>query len=104
MVIERLQPGSTIGLFDSIKNVTVKLKDRVIQLGDDANTWRKIAIISDSREIDRVNIIGNCQLTVTPRCLMDRKQVMQWLPWEIETANCTKDCFWQGQYNESTFS
>ena len=44
MVLERLQPGSTIGVFDPIKKVqlktfkqaskkiTVKLKDRVIQL------------------------------------------------------------------------
>ena len=47
-----------------------------MQLGEDANIWRKIAIISDSREVDRDDIIANCELTVTPRCLMDRKQTL----------------------------
>ena len=58
------------------KKVTVKLEDRVIQLGEGANIWRKIALISDSCEVDHDIIISNSELTVTLRCLMKRKQTL----------------------------
>ena len=52
----------------------VKLKECEIQLGNDANLWRKIAIISASREIDYNNSIGKHELSVTPLSLMDAKR------------------------------
>ena len=52
----------------------VKFKEREIQLGDYANLWRKIAIISASREIDYNDMIGKHELSVTPLSLMDAKR------------------------------
>ena len=78
---EMLQPASTVGVFDPIKKVKlktfkscnaktkVKLKDRTIQLSEDANLWRRWAIISSSRDVDGDTIMGNFELTITPRSL-----------------------------------
>ena len=86
IIEERLRPGSAVKAFESVKkvqlktfkrssmNTTLKTNDREIQLGDDASIWRKIAIISASREIDRHSIIGDNELSVTPRSLMDSKR------------------------------
>ena len=71
MIQDRLQPNSKIGIFDAVKELqlnlskcdkktTVKLKDRIVQLG--ASIWRRLAIVSKSREINLDEI------------LVDRKQ------------------------------
>ena len=64
MIHERMNKENPINVFEPVKKVMlkkfkkegrtnkVKFKEREIQLGDDANLWRKIAIISASREID----------------------------------------------------
>ena len=68
MIKERLQKDSILPVFSSIKKVMIKtfkrgrskkriqLQDRVIQLSDDANLWRKIALISSSREFDNITM------------------------------------------------
>ena len=80
MVKERLQPDSTVGIFARVKKQQLncfkkhlrktpdKMKDRIVQLGDDANIWRKMGVISKSREIDCSKIISNHELTITPCC------------------------------------
>ena len=86
MIEERLKPNSVVKVFDPVKKLLlntlkkasktnhIKLKDREIRLGDDANIWRKIAIVSNSRDIDYNDIIGNYELSVTPQSLMDAKR------------------------------
>ena len=86
MIKERLQPDSVARIFAPVKKLQLncfnknfrktpaKLKDPVVQLGGDANIWRKMAIISKSREIDCNKIISNHELIITPPCLMDRKR------------------------------
>ena len=54
----------------------LKLKDRTIQLGEDANLWRRWALISSVRDIDADEVMGNCELTVTPCSLMQRDQTL----------------------------
>ena len=83
---ERLQPASTVGVFDPIKkvklktfrscNAKVKLKDRTIQLSEDSNLWRKWTIISSSRDMDGDTIMGNFELTITPQSLMPRDKTL----------------------------
>ena len=77
MIKERLQKDSILPVFSSIKKVMIKtfkrgrskkriqLQDRVIQLPDDANLWRKIALIPSSREFDYDNIIGHSRNLMT---------------------------------------
>lgn len=84
MIKERLQPHSIVRIFAPVKRLQlnffqkylrktlVKLRDHIVQLGDDANFWRKVAIISKSREIDCNKIVRNYEVTITPRCLTDR--------------------------------
>ena len=79
-----MQPDSTVGIFAPVKKLQlncfkkhlgkkpVKLKDRIVQLGDDANICRKMAITSKSMEIDCNNIIINHELTTTLYCLIER--------------------------------
>ena len=62
MIKERFLSESTS--FDPVKKLELKvcktaakknkvsMPDRVLQMSDDANLWRKIAIISSSRAID----------------------------------------------------
>ena len=74
IIQERLQPD-TVGIFtQTVKKLQLncfkkqlcklpdKLKGRIAQLGDDANIWRKMAVISKSREIDCTKIISNHEL------------------------------------------
>ena len=70
MIKERLHPESTTKVFDPVKKFLlnvfknaakknkVKMPDRVLQLSDDANLWRKIAIISAARQIDHRDVVG----------------------------------------------
>ena len=88
MIKERLQPDSTVGIFAPVRKlqlngfkkhlrkVPVKLKDRIVQLGDDANICRKIGTISKSMETDCNKIISNHKLTITPRCLVNRTRFL----------------------------
>ena len=46
-----------------LSKTAVKMKDCIVQLWDEANVWRKMAIVSKSWEID---------CTTASRCLMDR--------------------------------
>ena len=85
---ERLRTDSTVGIFDPTNKVKlktfkscnaktkVKLKDRTIQLSVDANLWRRWAIISSSRVVDGYTIMGNFELTITPRSLMRRDKTL----------------------------
>ena len=82
---------STVGISAPVKNLQlncfkkllritpVELKDCIVQLGDDANIWRKMVIIPRSREIDCNKIISNHELLL--------QHVSQW----IERALCTVD-------------
>ena len=84
MIKERFLSESTIKPFDPVKKLQLKvcktaakknkvnMPDRVLQLSDDANLWRKIPIISSSRAFD-LEIIGHYQLSVVPYSLMDKR-------------------------------
>ena len=50
----------------------IKLEDRIVPFGDDANIGRKMAFISKSIEIFRNKIISNHEIIITPNCLMHR--------------------------------
>ena len=52
------------------------MKEQKIQLGDDSNLWRKIVIISASREINYEDMIRKHELSMTPRSFMDAKRNM----------------------------
>ena len=85
MIKEMFLSKSTIKPFDPVKKLQLKvcktaakknkvnMPDRVLQLSDEANFWRKIAIISSSRAFD-LEIIGHYELSVVPYSLMDKRR------------------------------
>ena len=86
MIKERFLSESTIKPFDPIKKLQLKvcktavkknkvnMPDRGLQMSDDANLWRIIAIVSSSRAIDLKEINGHYELSVVPYSLMDKRR------------------------------
>ena len=101
MIKEQPQPDSTVGIFAPVKKLQlncfkkhlkapVKLKNRIVQLGDDANIGRKMAIISKSREIDTNKIISNHELTIAPRTVDTKGN---------KTSVCSKKTCWYNLFD-----
>ena len=74
MMMERLPPDRTVGILTSVKKLQLSCFEKYLHKTPVkfADFWRKMAIISKSREIDCSKIISNHELTITPRCLTDR--------------------------------
>ena len=88
IIKERLQTDITARIFAPVKQLQVncykkhfwktpvKLRDCILWFKDDANIWRKMAIISKLWEADCSKTISSHELIITPRCLMDATRSM----------------------------
>ena len=74
---ERLQPDITVNLFAPVKKVkvkpisscnakkTIKIKDRMMELGQNCNLFTKCSLLAQTRDIDMERIVGHHKLSTS---------------------------------------
>ena len=82
-VKERLQPDSTVNILAPVKKVklkplsncnakkTIKIKDKIVELGQNCNLFAKCSILAQKPDIDVERIVGHHELSTVPRSLMN---------------------------------
>ena len=82
-VEEQLAPESTVSVMATLKKlktpvfktfdkkVKVKLKEKVVQVQSNCNFFAQLAIVASDRNIDMKDVIGQYELTATPKSFID---------------------------------